>query len=122
MGASSPSITFTVAIGSDCKVASDLMVALRCMKLAMMESNVSSHHRESNLEDNPNENPFISHRPERMTHVDVDEPGCPLNEEQIVYLNYQLNSLPYINTRNMDSYRLIWISALRICDAVFAAE
>lgn len=83
---------------------------------------ILEHHRQSNLEDNPNENPFISHRPERMTHVDVNEPGCPLNEEQIVYLNYQLNSLPYINTRNMDSYRLIWISALRICDAIFAAE
>ena len=50
MGASSPSTTFTVAIGSDCKVASDLTATSRCMKLAMMESNVSScHHLTSRL-------------------------------------------------------------------------
>ena len=44
MGASSPSTTFTVAIGSDCEAASDSTAASRCMKLAMTESNASSRH------------------------------------------------------------------------------
>ena len=80
---------------------------------------ILNHYCQSNLEDNPNQNLFISHRPERLTHVYVDEPGCPLTEEQIIYLNSQLNSLPYIHSRNMDSYRLIWIFALRICEVIF---
>ena len=79
---------------------------------------ILNHHHQSNLEDNPNQNPFISHWPERLTRIDVDEPGCPLTEEQIIHLNSQLNSLPYIHSHNMDSYRLIWISALHICEVI----
>lgn len=83
------------------------------------DDDILEHHREANHNDNPGDNPFMSNRPERMTRVDVDEPGCPLTEEQIIYLNLQLNSLPYIHTRNMDSYRLIWISALHVCEHMF---
>ena len=48
---------------------------------------ILDHHHQANLEHNPNQNLFISHQPKRMTHVDIDEPGCPLTEEQIIYLN-----------------------------------
>lgn len=85
------------------------------------DDHILEHHRQANHNDNPGDNPFMSNQPERMTRVDVDEPGCPLTEEQIIYLNSQLNSLPYIHTRNMDSYKLIWISALRICEHMFPA-
>ena len=65
---------------------------------------ILDHHQLANIDDNPDQNPFVSHCPEQMTQVDVDEPGCPLTKEQILYLNSQLNSLPFIHTCNMDSY------------------
>jgi hypothetical protein len=82
--------------------------------------NILEHHREANLTDNPEDNPFISNRPERMTQVSVDEPGCPLTEAQIIYLDSELNSLPYIHSHNMESYRLVWISAIHICEHIFS--
>lgn len=84
--------------------------------------NILEHHQQANRFDNPGDNPFMSNRPERMTRVDVDEPGCPLTEDQIIYLNSELNSLPYIHARDMNTYRLIWISALRICEHMFPAS
>ena len=80
---------------------------------------ILDHHRQANNDNDQDENPFMSHQPERMTGVDVDEPGCPLTEEQINYINSELNNLPYIHLRTMDSYRLVWISALRICEHFF---
>ena len=81
---------------------------------------ILDHHWQANIEDNPDQNPFVSHHPERMTQVDVDKSGCPLTEEQILHLNSQLNSLPYIHTCNMYSYQLIWTSALHICEVIFS--
>jgi hypothetical protein len=86
------------------------------------DDNILEHHQQANRFDNPGDNPFMSNRPERMTRVDVDEPGCPLTEDQIIYLNSELNSLPYIHARDMNTYRLIWISALRICEHMFPAS
>jgi len=60
--------------------------------------NILNHHRHANHDDNPDDNPFMSHRLERMTQVDVDEPGCPLMEEQITFLNLELNRLPYMHS------------------------
>ena len=28
---------------------------------------ILDHHRQANIDDNPNQNPFVSHRPERMS-------------------------------------------------------
>jgi hypothetical protein len=84
------------------------------------DDSILDHHRQANQDDNPDDNPFISNRPERMTQVNVDEPRCPFTEEQIIFLNSELNSLPYIHSRSMDSYRLVWISALQICEHIFS--
>ena len=85
--------------------------------------NIFHHHCRANHTDhadNLDDNPFMTNRPERMTQVNVDAPGCPLMEEQITFLNSQLNALPYIHSWSMDSYRLIWISALQICAHIFS--
>jgi hypothetical protein len=85
------------------------------------DDDILEHHRQANQTDNPDDNPFMPHRPERLTRIDVTEPGCPFTEDQIIYLNSELNALPYIHSRTMDSYRLIWISGLRISEHIFSA-
>jgi hypothetical protein len=86
--------------------------------------NILDHHYEANhaddSDDGPGDNPFMRNQPERMMEVNVDEPGCPLTEAQVIYLNSELNSLPYIHSRHMESYRLVWISAIRICEHIFS--
>jgi hypothetical protein len=82
--------------------------------------NILHHHRQANHTDNPDDNPFMTNRPETMTQVNVDAPGCPLTEEQISFLDLELGSLPYIHSHSMDSYRLFWISALHICVHIFS--
>jgi hypothetical protein len=82
--------------------------------------NILEHHCEADLTDNPDDNPFISNQLERMTQVSVDESGCPLTEAQIIYLDSELNSLPYTHSYNMQLYQLVWISAIHICEHIFS--
>jgi len=53
-----------------------------------------------------------------MSHVNVVEPGYPLTVDQLVYLESQLATLPYINDSSMDMHRLVWVSALNIFDYI----
>jgi hypothetical protein len=84
------------------------------------DDRILNHHNQGNPVDNQGDNPFSadSHRPaaENMSRVDVVEPGCPLTADQLQYLDSQLETLPYIHDRSMEMRRLIWISALNICD------
>lgn len=84
------------------------------------DDRIFNHHNHANIPDNQGDNPFstTTHRPsaETLTRVDVVPPGCPLTADQIVFLDSQLELLPYFDDQGMDMRRLLWISALNICD------
>lgn len=90
------------------------------------DDHILNHHDQANGSDNQGDNPFSAHthRPaaEQMSRVDVVEPGCPLTAEQLLYLNSQLDSLPYINDGSMEMRRLVWVSALNICDYILTLD
>ena len=58
------------------------------------KSPILNHHNNANPADNQNDNPFAvgSHcsTADHITHVNVIEPGCPLTQDQLEYLNFQL--------------------------------
>jgi hypothetical protein len=84
------------------------------------DDRIFEHHNRANIADNQGDNPFsaTTHRPaaETLTRVDVIPPGCPLTFAQIEFLDSQLQLLPYFDSESMDMRRLLWISALNICD------
>lgn len=64
-------------------------------------------------------NPFKSHYPHHLSHVEVEEAHGSLNPQQLHYLQLQLEQLPHFQSNSMDSRRLVWIQALAICDRMF---
>jgi hypothetical protein len=81
---------------------------------------IQAHHDERNpLSVYAGENPFITQPPIHYSHVEVEVPDSPLSTQQQAYLQNQLQSFSFFGSRDMDSYRLLWISALQICEAFF---
>jgi len=81
---------------------------------------IQAHHNEGNpLSIYANDNPFVIQTPIHYSHVEVEVPDSPLSTEQLTYLQNQLQSLSFFGSRDMDSYRLLWISALQICESFF---
>lgn len=76
------------------------------------------HHSENPIPAHANHNPFVTQMPTHLNHVEVEIPNCPLNDAQLGYLQQELQALPFSGSRNMDDYRLLWITALHICEHV----
>lgn len=77
---------------------------------------IREHNRLANLPtegDDPNNNPFATHHPERLSHVAVEDPRCPLNVEGVAHLDSYLNTLAYRYSTDMPSRISLWASALQ---------
>ncbi|KAJ7068442.1 hypothetical protein C8F01DRAFT_978820 [Mycena amicta] len=75
-----------------------------------------AHHNENNPDEDQTaealQNPFSNDGPHRLSHVEVSEPPCPLSEEDLVQLNTYLETHPHMNSRSMNSRRVLWKDAL----------
>lgn len=87
---------------------------------AIDDPHILQHHRQYNGADQSGNNPFVTHEPLNLSNVNVPEAGCPLTQEQVVFLDHQLNSSPFIRSRSMEARREVWILALQICMAIFS--
>jgi hypothetical protein len=63
--------------------------------------------------------PLVENAPERFSIVEVDEPNCPLSPEQIFFLDSQLSTHSFMNTRSIEAYRLRWVTALALFSEMY---
>ena len=81
---------------------------------------IQHHHDAHNRADELAHNPFLTHQPQHLSHVQVNAPDCPFaSDEEVSALDNQLRQLPYYDAHDMASRRLLWISALDICTQMF---
>lgn len=79
------------------------------------------HHNIHNpTSETDNDNPFQMHGPRHLSHVIVENPNCPLNDEQLSIFIEALNILPARFSVDMDGRRLLWISALELCNTIYS--
>ncbi|KAJ7740479.1 hypothetical protein DFH07DRAFT_778412 [Mycena maculata] len=79
------------------------------------DADIMAHHTEFNNEQELNtdvHNPFSNDGPHTLSHVEVMEPLCPFHEEQVAQLNQHLAGSQHSLSRNMNSWRAVWIDAL----------
>jgi hypothetical protein len=63
---------------------------------------------------NENLNPFLINHPSNLSHIDLSDPRCPFDENQIQQLSEQISLLPHYQVLDMHSQRLLWIDSLHI--------
>ncbi|KAJ7184071.1 hypothetical protein C8R46DRAFT_1158520 [Mycena filopes] len=84
---------------------------------------IMAHHAEFNgdQESNPDdlENPFSNDGPHRLSHVEVVAPLCPFTIDQVETLNAYLAQSLHSESRNMNSRRAVWTSALEFCRELY---
>ena len=77
---------------------------------------ILSHHHESNgVNQDPTINPFLPHPPTTFSHVEVEEPDCPLTSEQLLIVDNLVEQSYISGRRSIDDYRSLWIAALHVC-------
>lgn len=84
---------------------------------------IREHNRLANLPldgADPNDNPFATHHPERLSHVAVDDPRCPLNADGVSHLDAYLDTLPYRHYIDMPSRASLWVAALQFATAMLS--
>jgi hypothetical protein len=96
---------------------------------ALDDEHIHAHHDATNtgntdldndIDDDLVHNPFLNHAPEHLSNVEVPEIRCPLTDKQMQFLDHhpEIQRLP--RSRCLGSYRLHWITALRICRSMYA--
>lgn len=77
------------------------------------------HHFTYNTADRDTDNPFQTHPPLHMSHIEVEEPTSPFDIATMNIFATHIHNLPFYHAQDMDSRRLLWISALQICNEIF---
>ena len=80
------------------------------------DARFQEHHSAANPTDTFPENPFITHRPESLSMVHVDESRCPFTQEELDLFEYNFSLLPedIRMSRNMNHRKQLWIWAINI--------
>ncbi len=66
-------------------------------------------------------NPF-SDAPPKTSHVPVDPPECPFNQESMDILAAALAERVDLTSRQMDVHRLVWLEAINLCDYLLRTQ
>ena len=85
---------------------------------ALDNQHIWEHHDEFNVEEGNPINPFLTNQPDKLSHVEVHEPRCPFQPNEVDWLDAQLDALPHRQLNDMQSRRLIWVDALRNASAM----
>jgi hypothetical protein len=93
---------------------------------ALDDAQIRAHHDNANgigpladFEDDVADHPFFSHGPDKLSHVVVEVPNCPMTDEQVDFLDSELSQHEFSKSRTVDSYRLCWVTALQLCRQIF---
>jgi hypothetical protein len=91
---------------------------------ALDDTQIRAHHDEANdfgldLEDDVADNPSFSHGPDKLSHVVVEVPNCPMTDEQVDFLDSEVSQHEFFKSRTVEAYRLCWITALQLCRQIF---
>ena len=81
-----------------------------------------AHHNEQNRQeaiDALDPNPFRKHLPHHLSHVEVEEAPSPFTDLELDIFDHELQQLPFYESNSMDSRRLLWRSALEICEDIY---
>lgn len=80
---------------------------------ALEDPHLMAHYHENNPQD---EAANTSHsRPEWINEVVCEPPNCPLNDEQVERLEQELVAIVDIGSKDMDTRRVTWVTALQMC-------
>ncbi|KAF8194613.1 hypothetical protein BJ912DRAFT_825641, partial [Pholiota molesta] len=84
---------------------------------AYQDNRIQEHHAASNPTDPFPQNPFVTHRPDSLNMVHVDESRCPFTEEELRLFQFNLDLLPegMRFSREMTERKQLWICGLNIC-------
>jgi hypothetical protein len=72
--------------------------------------------------DSAETNPFRAHHPHHLSHIKVEKPNCPFSPRQLLLFQHRLEQLSCFGTNVMDGRRLLWISALQICNDIYSTS
>ncbi|KAH7907470.1 hypothetical protein BJ138DRAFT_1014449 [Hygrophoropsis aurantiaca] len=86
---------------------------------AYHDSHVLAHHDNTNAPDLLINNPFMAYQPERLNDIQVDEPNCPLNGQQLSQLHAHLAQ--WTDDGTMNSRKVLWTEALVFCRQLMEA-
>lgn len=86
-------------------------------------ADIMAHHAEHNADQELGpealNNPFSNDGPHTLSHVEVQEPPCPLTPEQVDLLDAHLATNAHSQSRNMNSRRALWVDALDFCRQMY---
>ncbi|KAF9487802.1 hypothetical protein BDN71DRAFT_1485246 [Pleurotus eryngii] len=81
---------------------------------------IHAHHNSNNPTDELGENPFLTHQPQYLSHVPVEQPQCPFaSDDQVAELDHQIQQFTCYGSQDMAARHLLWISILNICVNMF---
>ena len=73
---------------------------------------IRDHNADENPSDHLENNPFVAHWPEQHSVVEVEAPDCPLNAQQLSFLD---SSIQGLTVETMDERSMLWVEELGIC-------
>lgn len=81
------------------------------------DTHIHNHHSHNNPPDPFSQNPFVSHQPDTLNIVEVDESRCSFSQNELDVFTYNFSLLPEAirRSRDMSQRKQLWILALSIC-------
>ena len=79
------------------------------------------HNQNNSSNANQDLNPFITNHPTHLSHVDLPDPRCPFNPDQIQLLSHQISLLSHFQASDMHSRRLVWIDSLHLATDILGS-
>ena len=89
---------------------------------AYNNTHLQNHHAAANPMEQFPQNPFVTHRPDTLSMVQVEEARCPFNVQQLADFAGNISHLPDVIrlSREMAQRKQLWIMALAICREIRA--
>ncbi|KAI9060473.1 hypothetical protein FKP32DRAFT_1577929 [Trametes sanguinea] len=85
----------------------------------LQRTRIQAHHAENNHDDDSNpHNPFLFDRPDRLSHIEVQDARCPFTLEQVAILDAELSRFPCSHQTTIQACRELWTVALRLASAM----
>jgi len=87
---------------------------------AYFDDTLQEHHTQNNQSNHiHNDNPFQTHSPRFMSHVEVKPPPSPFTPDQMALFENHVEQIPFRHATSMESRRLLWTTALVISHKLY---
>ncbi|OSD00093.1 hypothetical protein PYCCODRAFT_1446403 [Trametes coccinea BRFM310] len=84
----------------------------------LQRTRIRAHNAENNVDDGELLNPFLSDRPDRLSHIEVPDARCPFTVEQVAMLDAHLSHLPCFARTTIQSCKELWVVALQVASTL----